>query len=113
MGDAVVLTLISTAAVPKLVAFYRNQGLRHFDAEDMASEGLDPSCTISVEQSDSQTMKWAMDCTIEGGGTSRAEWQATSSGDSIEGSGKVSISVSGQEMEMTSTFSGKNIGACK
>jgi RNA polymerase sigma-70 factor (ECF subfamily) len=40
-GDTAVLALISTAAVPKLVAFYRNQGLRHFDAEDMAADACE------------------------------------------------------------------------
>ncbi len=40
-GDPAVLTLISTAAVPKLVAFYRNQGLRYYDAEDMAADACE------------------------------------------------------------------------
>ena len=40
-GDASVLTLIATAAVPKLVSFYRNQGIRHFDAEDMAADACE------------------------------------------------------------------------
>ena len=37
-GDQAVLALIATAAIPKLIAFYRNQGMRHFDAEDMAAD---------------------------------------------------------------------------
>ena len=40
-GDASVLALISTAAVPKLIAFYHNQGMRHFDAEDMAADACE------------------------------------------------------------------------
>lgn len=37
-GDPTTLTLIATAAVPKLIAFYRNQGIRSHDAEDMAAD---------------------------------------------------------------------------
>ena len=40
-GDQAVLTLIATAAVPKLIAFYRNQGIRYFDAEDMAADACE------------------------------------------------------------------------
>lgn len=40
-GDQSVLALIATAAIPKLVAFYRNQGMRHFDAEDLAADACE------------------------------------------------------------------------
>lgn len=83
-----------------------------FDIEDMSAEDMDPNCTIEMAQVDASTMKWSMDCPVEGGGTSHAEWQATSSGTSIEGSGKINLAVMGQEMEMTTTFSGQHIGAC-
>lgn len=35
------LTHIATAAVPKLVAFYRGQGLRQHDAEDLAGDAIE------------------------------------------------------------------------
>jgi RNA polymerase sigma factor (sigma-70 family) len=37
-GDRGVLTTIATAAIPKLVAFYRGLGLRQHDAEDLAGD---------------------------------------------------------------------------
>jgi RNA polymerase sigma factor (sigma-70 family) len=36
-----VLTTIATAAVPKLVSFYRGQGLRPHDAEDVAGDAIE------------------------------------------------------------------------
>ena len=35
------LTFIATAAVPKLVSFYRGQGLRPHDAEDLAGDAIE------------------------------------------------------------------------
>lgn len=40
-GDHQVLTVIATAAVPKLVSFYRGQGLRPHDAEDLAGDAIE------------------------------------------------------------------------
>jgi RNA polymerase sigma-70 factor (ECF subfamily) len=40
-GDHQVLTTISTAAVPKLVSFYRGQGIRPHDAEDLAGDAIE------------------------------------------------------------------------
>ena len=83
-----------------------------FDMGDMSTEGMDPNCNMSAEQVDDSTMQWTMDCPVEGGGTSHAKWRITSAGKTIEGDGKISVSVMGQEMEMTSTFSGKHTGPC-
>ena len=35
------LTVIATAAIPKLVSFYRGQGLRQHDAEDLAGDACE------------------------------------------------------------------------
>ncbi len=35
------MTVIATAAVPKLISFYRGQGIRSHDAEDMASDAIE------------------------------------------------------------------------
>lgn len=40
-GDHKVLTVIATAAVPKLVSFYRGQGIRTHDAEDLAGDAIE------------------------------------------------------------------------
>ena len=37
-GDGGVLTTIATAAIPKLVSFYRGLGMRQHDAEDLAGD---------------------------------------------------------------------------
>ena len=83
-----------------------------FDFEDMSTEDMDPNCSMSSNQVDDSTIKWTLDCPVEGGGTSHAEWRITSAGKTLEGDGKISVSVMGQEMEMTTTFTGKHTGAC-
>ncbi|MEX2279254.1 MAG: sigma-70 family RNA polymerase sigma factor [Acidimicrobiia bacterium] len=35
------MTIIATAAVPKLVSFYRGQGIRSHDAEDLAGDAIE------------------------------------------------------------------------
>lgn len=83
-----------------------------FGIEDMSTEDLDPNCNLSVEQVDDATLKWTLGCPVEGGGTTHAEWRITSKGKTVEGEGKINMSVMGQEMEMSSTFSGKRTGDC-
>jgi hypothetical protein len=79
--------------------------------DEMGGEEMDPACTFNTAQVDGNTMKWSVDCPVEGG-TSHGEWEATSSGDSIVGEGLVTISFQGQTMEMTMNWEGKRIGAC-
>jgi len=43
-GDHQVMTVIATAAVPKLVSFYRGQGIRTHDAEDLAGDAIEAVC---------------------------------------------------------------------
>lgn len=82
------------------------------DVEEMNGEGLDPECTMDVSQPDEKTMRWMMDCPVEGGGSSHAEWQVTSNGDSVEGTGSITMTVMGQEMAMDASFSGRRVGDC-
>ena len=42
-----------------------------------------------------------------------AEWQATSSGESVEGEGKMTMTVAGQQMDMTMSWTGKRVGDCQ
>lgn len=81
------------------------------DMDDMMTDDLDPNCTFNLGQVDGNTMQWNIDCPMEGG-TSHAEWLATSGGDTVQGEGKVSVSVQGQTMEMTMNWAGKRIGEC-
>ena len=44
--------------------------------DEVGGEGMDPNCTFDTAQVDGNTMKWSVDCPVEGG-TSHGEWQAT------------------------------------
>lgn len=79
--------------------------------DEVGGEGMDPNCTFDMAQVDGKTMKWSVDCPVEGG-TSHGEWQATSGGDTVTGEGSLTMSFQGQTMEMTMTWEGQRIGAC-
>ena len=83
------------------------------DMDDLATEDLDPNCTYDLAQIDGNTMKWTIDCPVEGGGTMHAEWEATSGGDTVEGQGLMTMTIQGQQMDMTMTWSGKRVGECQ
>ena len=80
--------------------------------DDVGSQEMDPGCTFETSQLDGATMAWSFDCPLEGGGTSHGAWQATSHGDRVEGSGKITMTMQGQNMEMTMTWQGKRVGDC-
>ncbi len=82
------------------------------DMDDMSADDLDPNCEFDLTQVDGSTMRWNIDCPVEGGGTMHAEWVATSDGDSVEGEGNMSVSVAGQNMDMHMTWTGKRTGPC-
>ena len=82
------------------------------DMGDMAAEDMDPNCTFELNQVDGNTMEWSIDCPVQGGGTMHAEWSATSGGDSVEGTGRMTMEMQGQEMEMTMSWNGERIGEC-
>ena len=80
--------------------------------DDMGGEDMDLNCQFEMAQVDGNTMKWSVDCPVDGG-TSHGEWEATSSGDSVTGEGLVTMSFQGQAMEMTMSWEGKRIGDCQ
>ena len=80
--------------------------------DEFAGEGMDPNCTFDQNLVDGNTMKWSVDCPVEGG-TSHGEWEARSGGDSVTGEGLITMSIQGQEMEMNMSWTGKRIGPCK
>ena len=80
--------------------------------DDVGGEDMGPECSFETAQADASTMQWSFTCPMEGGGTSQGEWQATSFGDRVTGSGKVSMEMQGQVMEMTLSWEGKRIGEC-
>ena len=79
--------------------------------DEVGGEGMDPNCTFDMAQVDGNTMKWSVDCPVEGG-TSHGEWQATSGGDTVKGEGMLTMSFQGQTMEMTMSWEGQRIGEC-
>ncbi len=79
--------------------------------DDVGGEDLDPNCTFDMARVDGNTMKWSVDCPVEGG-TSHGEWQATSEGDTVSGEGLLTMSFQGQTMEMTMTWEGRRTGEC-
>jgi hypothetical protein len=79
--------------------------------DEVGGGDMDPNCTFDMAQVDGNTMKWSVDCPVEGG-TSHGEWQATSGGDTVTGEGSLTMSFQGQTMEMTMTWEGQRIGAC-
>jgi hypothetical protein len=74
-------------------------------------ENPDAECEMSAEVLEGNTMKWTLDCR-EQMGSSRGEWRATSYGDSMKGSGAITMTVQGQEIVMTMDWEGKRIGDC-
>ena len=80
--------------------------------DDVGGEDMGPECSFETAQADESTLQWSFTCPMEGGGTSHGEWQATSFGDRVTGSGKVSMEMQGQVMEMTLSWEGKRIGEC-
>jgi hypothetical protein len=81
------------------------------DMDDMATDDLDPNCVFDLGQVDDTSMQWTIDCPVEGG-TMHAEWVATSGGDTVEGEGKMTMSVAGQTMDMQMNWTGKRVGEC-
>ena len=79
--------------------------------DEVGGEGMDPNCTFDMAQVDGNTMKWSVDCPVEGG-TSHGEWQATSGGDTVTGEGSLTMSFQGQTRDMTMDWDGQRIGAC-
>ncbi|MBT8048020.1 MAG: DUF3617 family protein [Xanthomonadales bacterium] len=79
--------------------------------DEFNTSEMDPACSFSTAEVDGNTLKWSFDCPVEGG-TSHGEWEAVSEGDSVSGSGLITMSFQGQTMEMKMSWEGKRIGAC-
>jgi len=82
-----------------------------FSMDDMNTDDMDPNCTFEMDQLDGNTMKWSVDCPVEGG-TSHGEWEAISAGETMTGSGVMTISMQGQTMKMDMSWEGRRIGDC-
>ena len=79
--------------------------------DEMGTEGMDPNCTFDTVQVDGNTLRWSFDCPVEGG-TSHGEWEAVSGGDTLEGSGEITMSFQDQSLTMAMEWAGRRIGDC-
>jgi len=73
----------------------------------------DNPCTIKDVNVEGNTARWSISCATGGGPAMDGQWEFTSSGDSITGSGSMSAEFSGQNMSFDMTWEGKRIGDCE
>jgi len=82
------------------------------DPESFNMNGDNP-CKASDIQIEGNTARWSIDCPTEGGASMVGQWQFTSNGDSITGSGSMSTEYSGQKFGFDMTWSGQRVGDCE
>jgi len=73
----------------------------------------DSPCKISDVNIDGDTARWSINCPTEAGQEMTGQWEFTSLGDSISGSGSMSMEYAGQKFGFDMTWVGKRIGDCK
>lgn len=73
----------------------------------------DNPCKITDVIIDGNTARWKINCPTEGGPVTEGQWEFTSSGDSITGSGSMTTEFSGQKMGFDMTWDGKRVGDCE
>jgi hypothetical protein len=79
--------------------------------EDFNMEEDNP-CNITDVTVDGNTARWSINCPTEGGPVMEGQWEITSNGDTINGSGNMSAEFSGQAMSFAMTWEGQRIGDC-
>ena len=73
----------------------------------------DNPCNITEVTIDGDTARWLISCPTEGGPTMEGQWEITSHGDSLTGTGSMITEFSGQKMRFNMSWEGKRIGDCK
>ena len=73
----------------------------------------DNPCNISDLLIDDNSAAWSINCPTEGGPAMEGQWEFTSEGDSISGSGTMTADYGGQKMGFNMTWEGKRIGDCE
>jgi len=73
----------------------------------------DNPCDITDMVIDGRTARWSINCPTEAGMVMKGQWEFTSKGDSIAGSGSMTAEIAGQEMGFDMTWEGKRVGDCK
>ena len=75
------------------------------------TDNMDSGCTFDTRVVENSTMQWKMECVADTG-SSRGEWEATSYGDTLTGSGTITIDMQGQSVEMLMNWEGRRVGDC-
>jgi hypothetical protein len=96
---------------PRVTTITECMSKREISMDDMGVEDMDPQCRFEMDQVSGNTMRWSVDCPVEGG-NSHGQWEAISTGETVTGTGKIIVSFEGQSMEMTMNWAGRRIGAC-
>lgn len=73
----------------------------------------DNPCSITDIAIDGNTARWSISCPIQADQTMKGQWQFTSSGDSITGSGSMSADFAGQQMAFDMSWTGHRTGDCE
>lgn len=73
----------------------------------------DNPCEFSDIGIEGNTARWSINCPTEEGQEMTGQWEFTSLGDSISGSGSMSMEYSGQKFGFDMTWTGKRLGPCK
>jgi hypothetical protein len=73
----------------------------------------DSPCQISEIDIDGNTARWSITCPADTGMVMNGQWEFTSEGDSISGSGSMSTEYSGQKFGFDMTWVGKRVGNCE
>lgn len=73
----------------------------------------DNPCDISEVVFDGNNARWSINCPTDIGMAMQGQWEFTSSGDSITGSGSMSAEFGGQKMGFNMNWVGKRIGDCE
>lgn len=73
----------------------------------------DNPCNITEVVINGNTARWSINCPTEAGPAMEGQWEFTSNGDSISGSGNMSTEFSGQTMAFDMTWKGKRVGPCE
>ncbi len=73
----------------------------------------DNPCAITDVIIDGNNARWSINCSAADGLEMAGQWEFTSSGNSITGSGSMTADVAGQKMGFNMTWDGKRIGDCE
>ena len=82
------------------------------DPEDFNMDEENP-CNITDVIVNGDTARWSISCPTGSGMSMEGNWEITSRGDSITGSGSMTAEIAGQEMGFNMNWNGKRIGDCQ